>query len=316
MKTYLLTTAAALGALSAMTLAAPAADLIEPPVYIEPQPLPVPVEEVSTAGWYIRGDVGYAFSSKTDGYYKYQRGYSTAHGYDIFLDQAHYESIKTDDAFLISGGLGYRFNQFARVDLTADYFSTDLRGSTNCAGYPGSVCRYDDTSDVDIWTVMANAYVDLGTYGRFTPYVGAGLGFANVSYGSMNNKFDCDQAVIGHGGPICGTSGKHEGQSSWRFAYGLSAGASVDITSSLKFDAGYKWTHIRGGEAYGFDDEDRAAGFSGVQSSDHGFDIHTIRAGLRYEFGGGGFGKGKGPLPVEPMPVYDPVPVQEDVVWK
>ena len=129
MKTYLLTTAAALGALSAMTLAAPAADLIEPPVYIEPQPLPVPVEEVSTAGWYIRGDVGYAFSSKTDGYYKYQRGYSTAHGYDIFLDQAHYESIETDDAFLISGGLGYRFNQFARVDLTADYFSTDLRGS-------------------------------------------------------------------------------------------------------------------------------------------------------------------------------------------
>ena len=53
---------------------------------------------------------------------------------------------------------------------------------------------------------------------------------------------------------------------------------------------------------------------------DNGFNVHTVRAGLRYEFGGSaGFGKGKTPAPLyaaedsvyaEPAPVYaEPAPV-------
>ncbi|MEC5410318.1 MULTISPECIES: outer membrane protein [unclassified Aurantimonas] len=303
MNSRLVTTVAVVGALSLLAATANAADVIEePPVYIPP----APVEEVSTAGWYLRGDVGYVFESETSGKYGYLRG---GYGGGDFVQYYHYDNIETDSAFMVGGGLGYRFNAFARMDLTADYFTADVTGSSNCVDVPSAYCSYADSSEIDVWTVMANAYVDLGTYGRFTPYVGGGAGVANVSYGTMNNKFECNG---GFTATNCGETFTHEGMSEWRFAYSLMAGASIDITQNLKFDAGYKYTRIAEGEAFGWDAQDIANGASGVQGYDHGYDLHAVRAGLRYEFGGGGFGKGKGKAPVyAPDPVY-----AQDVVFK
>ncbi|MDY8110733.1 outer membrane protein [Fulvimarina sp. 2208YS6-2-32] len=336
MNSRLLTTVAALGALTTISFSAHAADLIEPPIYVEPAPIIHP-EPVSTSGWYLRGDVGYRFEESTNGRYRYlERGYGqynpvTNHTvYRDFFESYNYDEITLEKSALISGGVGYRFNDFARIDLTADYFKNDLRGSTACANVPFDQCSYDDESESDVWVLMANAYADLGTYAGITPYVGGGLGFAHVSYSALKNKFDCKGDYLAasksghHGGnSLCGTTLTHEGMSNWRFAYGLTAGASFDITSNLKFDAGYKWTHVNGGEAFGFDALDIAAGASGAQGHDNGFDIHTVRAGLRYEFGGccgGGFGKAPvpvGPVFAEPAPLYaEPEPLYSDVVYK
>ena len=313
MKQRLLTTVAVLGLVSSFATIGHAADLIEP-AYIPPAP-PLPVEVISTSGWYLRGDVGYVFSREGEGDYSYvQRDGFTDRD---FLQRQHYDSFKTDSAFYAGGGLGYRLNDFARFDVTADYFSSDLRGTSNCVGYASSTCKYDDSSSVDIWTVMANAYVDFYRSGRFSTYVGAGAGGAYVNYGNLKNKYSCsDQNIFGGG--LCGETFTHEGYAKWRFAASLMAGATFDITEHLKFDAGYKYTRISSGDAFGFDQFDTSNGYSGVQGRDHGFDIHTIRAGLRYEFGGGdGFGFGKGKAPVyaeaplynEPAPDYGPAPV-------
>ncbi|MER0239379.1 outer membrane protein [Fulvimarina sp. MAC8] len=315
MKKTLLTTVAALGALVAFQYSANAADLIEEPIYVEPPVVHQP-KPIATGGWYLRGDVGYRFSETTRGRYKTFETYHPTNTH--FYQYYDYNEIELEESFLLSGGVGYRFNDFARVDLTADYFKNDLRGTSNCVSYPSDVCRYDDKSDADIWVLMANAYADLGTYGGITPYVGGGLGFAHVSYGDMKNKYKCASYVA----TFCGETYKHGGKNSWRFAYGLTAGASYDITANLKFDAGYKWTHVNGGEAFGFDSIDSALGASGTQGYDNGFDIHTVRAGLRYEFGGSGIGKGKGPAiaqPVysEPAPLYsEPAPIYDEVVYK
>ncbi|EAU40351.1 heat resistant agglutinin 1 precursor [Fulvimarina pelagi HTCC2506] len=298
MKKTLLTTVAALGALAAFPFAANAADLIEEaPVYVEPPVVHQP-KPIATAGWYLRGDVGYVFSDKTRGRYKVPYHY----GYDLEYETYSYDEIELEESFLVSGGVGYRFNDFARLDFTADYFSSDLRGTSNCVGTPSSDCRYDDRAETDIWVLMANAYADLGTYGGITPYVGGGLGFAHVSYGEMKNEFKCGSH---YSSSFCGITLKHGGKDSWRFAYGLTVGASYDLTANLKFDAGYKWTHINDGEAFGYDELDRAAGASGTQGYDNGFDIHTVRAGLRYEFGG--IGKEPAPVYSEPAPIYDQV---------
>ena len=313
MKTLLLTTVAAIGAWSSLVTGANAADIIEEPIYVAPPPPPPPVQ---TSGWYLRGDVGYNFKSKSDGHYDF---YNVGFGNNGIDNTEHYDSITLKNSANFGVGVGYRVNGYFRTDLTVDYFRTGVEGSSKCGylveiGYlldpTNNNCRYNDSSHASVWTTMANAYVDIGTYGRITPYIGAGLGFAHVKYDDMDNEISCGGGSC-NGFPVY--KGSHPGESSWRFASSLMAGASIDITHQLKFDAGYKYTRIAEGDAYGYDKADSAAGASGVQGKDHGFDIHTVRAGLRYEFGGSGIGKGKEPAPLytaqdtvyaEPAPVY------------
>ncbi|MBO0664059.1 porin family protein [Jiella sp. MQZ9-1] len=308
MNKFLSTAVAMIGVWAICVPAAHAADIIEQPSYVAP-PAPAPVE---TSGWYLRGDIGYNFKSKTSGYYNF---YNVGFGDDGIDNVEHYDEIALKNSANFGAGLGYRFNDMFRTDLTLNYVRTGASGSSRC-GYLVEVgygldpvtndCRYSDASHASIWTAMANAYVDLGTYGGITPYIGAGLGAAHVKYDDVSNEISC-------GGGLCGTQtaifrATHPGLSSWRFASSLMAGASVDITQNLKFDAGYKYTRIAGGRATGYDSVDTAAGASGTQGTDNGFNIHTVTAGLRYEFGGGtGFGKGK-----EPAPVYADAPVYQD----
>lgn len=259
-----------LGLLASATLFtsfAQAADIIEPIPIVEP--------ELPYSGWYIRGDVGYVFSSDTEGSF---RSYSPEHG--IYGDDFRYSNIEFGDTYTVGGGVGYRFAEHFRVDATVDYYDFDVTGSSRCGYSFGGDCRYNDKSSADVWTAMANAYVDLPYLGPITPYFGAGIGAAYVSYGDMRNE------ICGDG--QCGVStnyvGYHQGEEDWRFATSLMAGASVDLTHSLALDVGYRYTHVYDGEAFGFDKGDKLAGATGVQGRDDGFDIHAVRAGLRYSF--------------------------------
>ena len=65
---------------------------------------------------------------------------------------------------------------------------------------------------------MVNGYVDLGTYVGFTPYVGGGLGYTYVDWGSLSDSVFC---VAGRGlsGVACWPHSEHDGDQSWRFTY-------------------------------------------------------------------------------------------------
>ena len=67
---------------------------------------------------------------------------------------------------------------------------------------------------------MANAYVDLGTYGSITPYVGGGIGATHVNWDGDSNT------SCANDGSGCDTTFHHEGRESWRFTYALMAGAA------------------------------------------------------------------------------------------
>ena len=69
---------------------------------------------------------------------------------------------------------------------------------------------------------------------------------------------------------------------SWRFTYALMAGLAYDVSKSMKVDLGYRYRHIDGGSMFQFDPATMAAGASGTQGSDPGFDTHEVRLGLRY----------------------------------
>ncbi len=264
-----------------------AADVIEPEP-IEPAPI------VSTSGWYLRGDVGYVFKDRSRGEYDfYNIGQDDGHGGFVnrgFDDAYRFDKIKLDDAVSVGVGAGYRFNEFVRTDATLDFWRPDVKTKTECPlmvktalglPYP-SDCSYNRESDVDVWTAMANAYIDLPFFGSsVVPYVGAGFGAAYLDYKNSEYKQECDACT---GPDYEPGTGKTDGEDDWRFASALMAGATVDLTGALKLDVGYKYTHINGGDAYGYDEEDRDAGAKGTQSRDNGFDVHAVRAGLRYEF--------------------------------
>lgn len=251
--------AGAVIALSSNT--ARAADVIETPVYAEPAP-PAIIEQVGS--WYIRGDIDYHladFESVT---------YSTPGGTNVFT------SADLDESWSLGGGIGYNVSKHFRVDLTADYWlKSDFRGSTSGACGVAVACVSTDTSAMSAWVLLANAYADLGTYGGFTPYIGAGIGVAHVTWDDLSNTAcdatnpaSCDPTVV------------HEGGKGWRAAAALMAGASYCLTDKVELDGGYRYTRVAGGNMFGF------AGGNGP-GYDDGFDVHEVRGGLRYSFGGG-----------------------------
>ena len=274
--------AAAMGAL-VPALPAAAADY-DPPMVIGDLP---PVEEYVPveigSGWYLRGEIGYAFSTAASGSFNF-RTYNSATG---TYSDANYDSTSVTGGISYGIGFGYRFTDLLRADLTAERFNIRFNGvSTStapCAGLlAGTSCRSTDSATLYGTSVLANGYVDLGTFAGFTPYVGAGAGVTHVTWSTLDRSYSC---VAGAAAcpAIAPASTQHGGMTSWRFTYAAMAGIAYDINDKLKVDLGYKYRKISGGPMYGFDAASRAGGATGTQGTDPGFSQHEVKLGLRYD---------------------------------
>ncbi len=231
--------------------------------------LPAPViehvpEVPAVGGWYLRGDIGYKIYSTPD------LKYGTLDFYDEEMD----------GTFLIGAGVGYKFNSFLRTDLTVDYeFASEASAKAYCGtcGVGYSV----EKADIDVWTFMLNGYVDIGTWNRITPYVGAGVGASYVTTSGIN--YD-------NGG---GVTGSYEGASKWNFAWALMAGASYDFTPNLALDAGYRYLNIGDGQSAKF-----ATGGQNTRITYDDLAAHEFRLGARYTFNSAA---ASGPVYYEPQ---------------
>ncbi|WP_343312726.1 outer membrane protein [Brucella sp. BE17] len=179
------------------------------------------------SGWYLRGDLGYDISTKGG-----IKAVDTA-------DNRVARSFDLDKGLAPSIGVGYHFNDYLRADVTAGYSRQDVNG------FPAKLRS---------WDVMANAYVDIGNLAGVTPYLGAGLGVANVRY-SIDSSY-----------------GDIKSDDDYRFAWALMAGIAVDLTENVKLDLGYRYGVINGGNV---------ASGGGVTLSDKDIKSHQLRAGLR-----------------------------------
>lgn len=251
---------------------AQAADLYQPevvmppaePVYVEPAP------EVGVS-WYIRGDVGYSVNDL--------RGVHFIQGTGTpGLTGSRFTTAVLDNSWLVGGGVGVNISRHLRADLTFDYLTeSKFRGSTtgDCSigGTYGNPCTSADSASMSAFVVLANAYVDIGTWHGITAYAGAGIGGAHVKWSRLAN-------VIGPGYDQSGTT-FHRGATTTRFAYALTAGASYCLTDSLELDASYRYTRVSGGYMFNYAN-------NGGPGWDRGLNSHAVRAGLRYSFGGAG----------------------------
>ena len=79
------------------------------------------------------------------------------------------------------------------------------------------------------WVVMANAYVDLGTWWCITPFIGAGVGGARVAINGFT-----DQGIANNGGGALPGLAYGDSVAKWNFAWAAHAGLAYKVTPSFR----------------------------------------------------------------------------------
>jgi opacity protein-like surface antigen len=249
-------------------------------------PPPVDAPEINTissaSGWYIRGDIGYnaAFSSNKPS----TRSYRAA--------QDDYETESFDNArfsgdYSLNAGVGYQFNDWLRSDATLDYFTAKFNGKRITDGHcsilqpNGTDCGSAGRQNLAALGLLANGYVDLGTYWGLTPYLGAGAGMTNLDWGNYSASKYCVNGNARCLNAVDYKNKTYEGAEGWRFTYALMTGVSYDVAAGMKLDLGYRFSQIAGGDMFDWSTAEKRRGANGVKGEDKGFGRHEFRAGLR-----------------------------------
>jgi opacity protein-like surface antigen len=206
-----------------------AADLAGP--YRAPTVIPA-VGEASMSGWYLRGDAGFDVGPSIQSRFS-----------EVGLDKRDVHDRTAGTAFY-GLGIGYQFNDYLRGDVTADYYSTRrYRSQVHYVGDSGNTANVADyDADLTSAVFLANAYVDLGHYSGFTPYVGAGLGAAYHRLGTINELTTWTPLTAAGSSGM--NYGRMSGTSDWNFAWALHAGVSYDLAKNLKLDFGYSYKDL------------------------------------------------------------------------
>ena len=101
------------------------------------------------SGWYLKGAAGIGLHT------------------DIEIDGGIMGDVESEGDIVYNLGLGYDFGENWRVELDGTSMYTDL-GSIDSAPSSFAKLRTD--------ALMLNAIYDFSDFGRFQPYVGAGVG--------------------------------------------------------------------------------------------------------------------------------------------
>lgn len=243
--------------------AANAADLGLPP---EPMPVPAPVPAAACCGggFYLKGFMGISNQNADD----ITNDFIEAGDFVIV-------SHEFDSSPFIGLGIGYQFDRHFRFDLTGEYRSrSTFRGlDFNQGVAPITTNQYDGTKDE--WLMLTNAYWDITTFKGITPYVGAGVGLANVN---LRNFKDVNINVPG------GAVHWAEDGSEWNFAWALHAGLAYEVSDALTLDVGYRYVNMGDGTTGNFTSYDPTVTSPGpITVKD--IDSHDVMLGLRWKWG-------------------------------
>jgi opacity protein-like surface antigen len=179
----------------------------------------------SFAGTYISGTLGAVIVNDSD--------------IDDGVDTGEF-SYDTGFGFL--GALGSSFEGGGRAEVEVGYRKNDF-DEIKVDGL-GSA---DIDGDLTSLSLMGNAYYDISTEGSFSPFIGAGIGFANLE-GDLDDFGDEDDTV---------------------FAYQFILGGSFASSKTLSVDLQYRY--------FATEDPD----FDGLDSE---YSSHNVMIGLRSSF--------------------------------
>ena len=248
--------------------------------------------------FYMRGDVGIGRHS----FGKFSQADLSDMGGDFI-------SKSVGDTVYVSAGLGWQVSSRFRFDLTGEYRSTaQVKALDNLFGD-----IVDITTGDPIGTIQANShyqanltaivgllngYWDIANYRGFTPYVGAGLGFANVR---LSDLTVISQATVTD--PVGGVilqqaSGYSKAHSQTNHAWALMAGTSYDLSPNAKLDLGYRYLNMGSGTGASSSLLDCSCGTVGQPLKISGLEAHEFRVGIRWMLG-----NDSGPAPMAYQPL-------------
>jgi opacity protein-like surface antigen len=217
------------GAAVLLSNAAFAADLpppLPPPMYQPPPPV-----ACCTSGWYLRGDVGVGMQRFND----FEHHQTNA----AFVWPASWTIAQRDagDTAFVGFGIGYAWNNWLRFDVTGEY-RTDVK--FKAVGSYTEFCptgRCFDAYDGDhsAIVVLANAYIDLGTWWCLTPFIGAGVGGAFHKTAALTDV----GFISGPGASAFGFANKD--QTTTSFAWAVHAGVAYNVSNNFKVEFAYRY---------------------------------------------------------------------------
>jgi opacity protein-like surface antigen len=264
-------TIVAAGAASLLSSVAFAADM---PSIMPPPPMayaPPPIEDFG--GWYLRGDIGFSNQSVKNVLDTNSAAYNN-------VGVAQTSSFGSAGIFDL--GVGYRVNNWFRADVTGQYRGKSnftgldvVTGTGPLAGFVGTDSYTATKSEL---VLLANAYVDLGTWWCVTPFVGAGLGTARVSVGNFTDTGDAIN------GGLQTHSFNYAGQASqWNFAWALHAGLAYKVSPGLTLELAYTYLDLGKGMTGGTNSFDQVTNTTHAPFSFNNITSNDVTLGLRWE---------------------------------
>lgn len=187
-------------------------------------------EAHATQGWYLTGGVGGTFvqdssSSQKDSFgnavtwdTKFDAGFSGQGAAGYSWDS--HGSAGGGAIFRVEAEVFYKMNDIDSLEFT----SLTLAGIGTFTGL-GTV---DANGDISALGFMANAWYEFRTGMSWRPYIGGGIGTANIS---MN---DVSTLVLGVDIPLADDS-------DWVLAYQFGAGVSYDLTRNVIIGLEYRF---------------------------------------------------------------------------
>ena len=222
------------------------------------------------SGWYLRGTAGYGTHTDTE------------------LSDGMVGENESEGNIAYSLGLGYEFGNGWRMELDGSSLWTDL-GKID--SLPQSSAKLRTNS------LMVNAIYDFEDFGRWEPYVGAGVGVVESNLSAVASDFP--SADLGTPGvalvPSTACPGLRNGADSFvcsvngdesNLGWQILAGLGYAITDNLSWDTNYKYLDSGTASFNGTRTNNRSGLSTQFVADLEDVGSHTVMTGFRYRFGG------------------------------
>jgi len=253
----------AAGAATLLSQVAFAADMA-----IAPPPAYAPAVVEDFGGWYLRGDIGFS-NQRVD-------------RLNNVLDRNNTSSVQTlnfNSAGIFGLGVGYKVNNWFRADVTGEYRGNSQFFGTDRITYAGGVGTDTYHATKNEWVVLANAYVDLGTWWCITPFIGAGVGGARVA---INGFTDQGIALNGGVGPALAGLAYGDSVAKWNFAWAAHAGLAYKVTPSFTVELAYRYLDMGDGVTGDLRAFDGTNNINNPMTFKH-ITSHDLKLGVRWD---------------------------------
>ncbi len=139
---------------------------------------------------------------------------------------------------LIEAGIGYQIDKTLRVDLLIDYYFL-FRSNETSTNHNSDLYKIESKTKAD--TLMLNLYKDIGLYGRFTPFVGGGIGIAHLQESASGFAVSSEDNIHYALDAKSKKTFKH-------FAYKLTIGTDIKINDITKAEVSYNYFNLGNNE--------------------------------------------------------------------